>query len=209
MEESNPLYIKERKKKMFFKKRDKKMKGRITARLNSCLLLKRRLQELLEEKDNHIYGDPMWVNSSLLVEVWNAKIDEISKEIPEFKGKLQKIKGYNVFGLPDERKIPFEQIGRGDDGSIYSYVSCKRMITVRELRDNQNEADWEFYPQNYETWKDFSDWKCSYANRNWPWITYLVSQYQCTIPQMEKNMNSIIKELEEEICKLKKMLASN
>lgn len=209
MEESNPLYIKERKKKMFFKKRAKKMKERTTARLNSCLLLKRHLKELLEEKENHIYGSPIWVNSNLLVDIWNARIDELSKEIPEFSGELKKIKGYSVFGLPDEKKIPFDQISRGKNGKLYPYVTSERMITVRELRENQNEADWKFYAQNYETWRDCSDWQCSYANRCWPWVTYLISQYEITIPQMESNINTLIKELEEEICELKKKLANN
>ena len=208
MEESNPLYIKGRKKKMF-KKISQKIKAKYTKRLNNCLLLKRYLQELLEEKDNHIYGDPIWVNSSLLVDEWNAKIDEISNEIPEFSGKLKKIKGYSVFGLPDEKKVPVEQICRGEDGCVYTYVSCERRITIRELRENQNEADWKFYAQNYETWRDCSDWQCSYANRCWPWVTYLISQYEITIPQMESNINTLIKELEEEICELKKKLASN
>ena len=194
---------------MFFKKQAQKMYTKNTVRLNHCLLLRRCLRALIEEKNCYIYGNPIWVNANLLVYVWNERIDAICREVPEFKKKLQKIKGYNAFDLLDESKIPVDQIGRDGDGNLYSYVNGNQKITVRELRENQDQADWSFYAKGYEAWRDCSDWQCTYANRNWPWITYLVSQYQCTIPKMEESIEELIKEMDKEIGSLKKKLASN
>lgn len=205
MEESNPLYIKERKKKMLFKK-SHKARAKYTDLLNSCLLLRRQLSDVLGEKEAYLYDDPIWINASLLVDEWNKSINEIAKNFPEFEGRIRKLKGYNAIELPIDKKIPFDQIGRKKDGKLYSYVKCERMVTVRQLLENREDAEWKFFSKNYEFWNDWSDWKCNYANQNWPWITYLMAQYLYTIPEMQQKIHTFIRELDEKISKLKKWL---
>lgn len=194
---------------MFFKSNSKKKNEKIAGKINTCLTLKRRLKEMLDEKSSIMYGEPIWVNANLLVQIWNEQIDKIARDFPMLKKEIMGIRGYNAFDLPLDKQIPADQMGRKEDGTLYTYITCEHMITVRTLYENQTEADQKFFPNGYEKWRDCSEWQCSYANRNWPWITYLMAQEKCTIPQMENSAKNLIKELEEEIGYLKKKLVHN
>lgn len=174
-------------------------------RLNHYWFLKKRLQYLIGDKDDFIYGEPAWKYSDLLVGYWNNQLDKMAREFPEFRKQIQKIRGYRPLDWPLDKPILFDQIGRDEEGKLYCYVVNGRTITVRELYENREMC--EAHGNSYEEWSELIDHrKCSYANRSWPWITYQLFQYQHTVPQMESQMRNLIEEVEKETVRIKKKL---
>lgn len=186
---------------MFFERHKiKKERKAKKNRLSVLELMYKDFKNLLECK--YWTGALMDVDGDIYnINVW---LESLAEKYRNLAYEILNCKGFRETEAPYEQKIPCRQL-KLTDGKVRTYIDSDKTITIKNLRENQEQFRKKFGP-DYSEWKEINENNIETANIYWPGYTYLVHLRQDELPRMEASFRKIFRNIEMEMFKLKREL---